>query len=49
MKNYIKPEIEISNIAPHENLAAAGLATWCQTQFGSEETNYITTFEYVSE
>ena len=49
MKKYLRPEMEISNIAPHENLAAAGMATWCETQFATNETTYISTFEYKSE
>lgn len=49
MKNYIKPEIEISTIAPHSDIATAGMATWIETKLGAEGTAYISTFEYVSE
>ena len=49
MKNYIKPEIEITKIAPHSDIAAAGMAQWIETKVGAADATYISTFEYVSE
>ncbi len=47
MKNYIKPNMELTKIAPEVTIAA-GLAEWMNGNELSADTN-ITTFEYISE
>ena len=47
MKNYIKPNMEITKIAP-ETVIAAGLSEWMEGNELNADKN-ITTFEYISE
>ena len=48
MKNYIKPNMDITKIAPEVTIASAGLSGWLEGNELNAAEN-ITTFEYVSE
>ena len=48
MKNYLKPSMDITKIAPESVIAASGLSDWMEGNELNAEQN-ITTFEYISE
>ena len=48
MKNYLKPNMEITKIAPETVIAASGLSDWMEGNELNADQN-ITTFEYISE
>ena len=48
MKNYIKPNMDLTKITPEATIATTGLSSWLEGNELNAAEN-ITTFEYISE